>query len=352
MAASAAQPQTIDPVPPQLPEEEFWEKYNRRLEFPLSTVGTVFLHVMVAAGLFLVLNYLIAKPENKEGVPMSFVDAGGLDDTGDGSEGGGGDESVIAISGEQPVVNLDTIPDPSIPNPTENQPNTKLPDPTSASNAKDKSAFATKGGQGTKGTGPGGSGKDLSRARQENWTRWVISFNTFEGDGKDYLYQMGTFGATVIVARQDPNQVLVYSDVKNSTDGRSMSLAEAQKTFAGYRWFSEDPSKYSDSQRHAKSVRTISDVARALKLDYVPEKFWAAFPKEVDQMMADRENAFIARVRAETQFNSLGVDDIHTTVFAVDRRGGGKDVEIARMLLKDEKTVIVVQNGRMIVRGR
>ena len=46
----AADEQLTDPeVPPPVPpEEEFWEKYNKRLEFPFSTVGAVLLHVIVA----------------------------------------------------------------------------------------------------------------------------------------------------------------------------------------------------------------------------------------------------------------------------------------------------------------
>ena len=31
------------------PEEVFWEKYNKRLEFPLSTVSAVLVHVLIGA---------------------------------------------------------------------------------------------------------------------------------------------------------------------------------------------------------------------------------------------------------------------------------------------------------------
>ena len=31
------------------PEEAFWDKYNKRLEFPLSTVSAVLVHVLIGA---------------------------------------------------------------------------------------------------------------------------------------------------------------------------------------------------------------------------------------------------------------------------------------------------------------
>ncbi len=356
--------QAIDPVPPQLPEEEFWEKYNDRLEFPLSTVGTIFLHVMVAAGLFVVLAYLVGKPEDKETVPISFVDIGGLDDSGLGSEGGGGDD-IISIQGEPLLGKYDDLPDPNaLPNPTENRPNPSLTDPSAKTNSSNSSAFSgtdsllnpknvgSKGAPGKGGTGPGGKGNDASRARQKNWSRWVISFNTFEGDGQDYLHQIGSFGAVLVVPRADPSEDAVFTDLLRSIEPRFMSHADTEKTYQGFVWFSEDPSKYSDAGRKAKSRRTIADVSRALKLNYQPDKFWAVFPREVDKLLADRETAFIARVRSETQFTSFSVDELHTTVFAVDRLSGGKQVEVVRALLSDEKTAIVVQNGRLIVRDR
>src|SRR5437762_1594920 len=77
-------------IPDGPPEEEFWDRYNKRLEFPLSTVTTVLLHVLVAAFLVLTYSYLMKK-EDKGGVPLSLVpDMGGLDDDGSGSAGSGG----------------------------------------------------------------------------------------------------------------------------------------------------------------------------------------------------------------------------------------------------------------------
>src|SRR5262245_13475044 len=112
----------IDPVPPQLPEEEFWEKYNDRLEFPLAAVAAVFIHVAVAVLLFLVLTYLVGRSDDKSPVPITFVDVGGTDDEGAGSEGSGGDEIVgLSADASDPTVQTD----PS---------NQQLPDPTANPN--------------------------------------------------------------------------------------------------------------------------------------------------------------------------------------------------------------------------
>lgn len=379
VAASRAD-KPIDPVPPQLPEEEFWEKYNNRLEFPLSTVGAVFFHVLVAVGLFVVMVYLVAKPDDRTVVPITFVDAGGDDDFGAGSEGSGGNDDILGIPGEPLHADHVTLPDPrDLPNPEVNpQPSVRLNDPNNPAAVKPASALTGvdsalakqigvknspgtgkqdgKGGPGVKGSGPGGQGNDATRKRQENWSRWVISFSTFENDGRDYLNQIGTFGATLIVPRpasagQEP-EYLVFDDVLRSPNFRVMPMKEAEKAFAGHVWFSEDPAKYSDVGRKSRSTGTIAQVARALRLDFNPDKFWAVFSKDVDRMLADKETEFLRRVHAETDFKTLSSDDIQTTVFAIDRQSGGKTVEVVRVLLKDERTVIIVQNGRFIVRNR
>ena len=47
-------------APANGPSEAFWEKYNKRLEFPLSTVSAILLHVLIGAvivfGIFRLMN--------------------------------------------------------------------------------------------------------------------------------------------------------------------------------------------------------------------------------------------------------------------------------------------------------
>lgn len=355
---SAAAPQhEISPVPPQLPEEEFWVKYNDRLEFPLSTVGAVFLHVMVGVVLFLVLSYLMGGNTDKATIPITFIDDGGDDDFGQGSEGGGGDE-IMGIQGDPLQAQFDANPTPNIDTPQANP--TYVPEAGVAPSNTNPSAFSKintnpnskagvrPGGEGVNGKGPGGSGNDATRARQANWSRWVISFSTFESDGRDYINQLGAFGATLIVPRPGGTEYIVYDDVLRSLNFKSMSKADAERAYQTHLWFSEDPAKYGDPGAKGKSQRIIGDVTRALRLDFTPDRFWAVFPREVEGMLAAKENAFIDRVRSETSNKDLTLDDIKRTVFAVDRQAGGKQVEIVRIQLKND-TKIVSQNGRLVV---
>ena len=72
------------------PEEEFWEKYNKRLEFPLSTVAAVLVHVLIGAVVVFGIFQFMNRDDDKSGVPVKLVDLAGLDDGGMGSAGSGG----------------------------------------------------------------------------------------------------------------------------------------------------------------------------------------------------------------------------------------------------------------------
>ena len=88
---NATKPGTGPAVIEGPPEEEFWDRYNKRLEFPLSTVSAVLLHVLVGAVLVFILVRLMEK-EDRSDVPLRLIAVGGLDDAGDGSAGSGGDD--------------------------------------------------------------------------------------------------------------------------------------------------------------------------------------------------------------------------------------------------------------------
>src|SRR5262245_34995825 len=108
---------TEEPEPVStLPDEDLWERYNKRLEFPLATVATVFLHVLVGALLVYILVGLMDSGEDRSNPPMQIVAVGGADDSGEGSAGGGGESIDLSVSNDlfkgafDPNFNPDTIP--------------------------------------------------------------------------------------------------------------------------------------------------------------------------------------------------------------------------------------------------
>src|SRR5262249_13522592 len=79
---------------PGPPDEDFWEKYTHRLEFPLSSVGAVLIHVLAAAILIFGFLGIWANRDDRAAVPIKLV-AIGIDDDGAGSVGSGGDPEPI-----------------------------------------------------------------------------------------------------------------------------------------------------------------------------------------------------------------------------------------------------------------
>ncbi|HEY3787309.1 MAG TPA: hypothetical protein VGL71_00585, partial [Urbifossiella sp.] len=181
-STTAAESPPIDPtlIPEGPPEEEFWERYNKRLEFPLGTVTAILFHVLVAAGLVFTYSYLMKK-EDKGGVPLSLVpDLGGLDDDGSGSAGSGGEMDPLKEGKSSLEEQLKVLPDPTkLPEIVDDIKNTLKQDnegniPVSSYNAASYSAVdktlrdkllgigakkgsgneAGSGSDGTKGTGP------------------------------------------------------------------------------------------------------------------------------------------------------------------------------------------------------
>lgn len=311
-----------DPTPAGPPEEEFWERYNKRLEFPLSTVSAVLIHVLVAAALIFILVRLMDRETDKN-LPLKLVDVGGLDDAGDGSAGSGGVNDPLAIANSDPFKAIsEVLPDPSqLPQVKENvrkllefDGNLPISDVNAAAYStldealrkkmlgvgaqKGDGPGTGKGYDGTKGSGPGGTGADSSRARS---LRWVLRFRTT--DGRDYLNQLSAMGAEILVpVPPDNSKCLIVTDIRNpkprmATDADFTRLA--------------GQIKFSDTRRD--SVKGVTEV---LGVDFTPKSFWAFFPKGLEDELDRKERAYRNR-RPE---------DIEETIFRVTVRGGSYEV--------------------------
>lgn len=320
-----------EPIPdpesiPTPPEEEFWEKYNKRLEFPLSTVSAVLIHVLVAALLIVVLGWLMTKNDDRSSVPLTLVE-GGMDDAGDGSPGSGGEPEPLAQAnkdpyGEQlkglaspqelPVIKeklkeflkLDDIGETPIAD------NNAAAYGTVSDELKKKLLLGAKkgsggsagsGDDGSKGAGPGGTGASSSRARS---LRWVMRFKT--SDGTDYVNQLAAMGAVVLVPLPPENkQCLYFTDLKNPANNHIATDAELSG-LAGQIKFSDTRP---DSVRAVCGILGVREPARS---------FWAFFPKGIEEQLAQKE----------TGYRNRRPEDIEETVFRVIVRGGGYEIVV------------------------
>jgi len=312
------------------PEEAFWEKYNKRLEFPLSTVGSVFIHVVIGWLLIYVITTLMNSGDRSD-VPIKLASIGGLDDFGDGSPGSGGIEDPIQEADANPLkAAVESLPDPTrLPEVKEDiQKSLRLIDPTgnlpiTAENAAalaqlDKSirdkllgarrgsgSEAGRGNDGSKGTGPGGTGANSTLGRG---LRWTLRFRITSG--RDYLEQLRTLGAKLLIPIPGTAQCVVIEDLGNPRQRKTIGQAELD-LYGGLR--------FSDPRRDV-----VGSLARTLELDFNPTVFFAVFSKEFEEDLAAKETAYRNR-RPE---------DIEVTVFRVTVRGGSYHVVVDEQQVK------------------
>jgi hypothetical protein len=291
------------------PEEEFWEKYNRRLEFPLASVGTVLLHVAIGALLVFMLLKLSSK-EDRSGVPIKLMEIAGID-SGDGSVDPGGEaEPFLRDAGDPTKAMLDSLPDPSkLPEVREKMEKTikyfdasgKMPisnTNVAAYASLDETVRNKLLGQrkGTEGTGKGaaGTGSDSTLGRN---MRWVLRFKVTSGH--DYVAQLRALEAKLFFPIPGAGRGHLIEDL-NQPDKNRMTTEADLTSFAGLMQFH-------DSRRDV-----VNSVLQVLNLERGPTSICAVFPKHVEEELARLEKAF--RLRQP--------EDIAETIFQITIRDG------------------------------
>ncbi len=308
-------------------EQPFWERYNSRLEMPISITMAILIPVLLAA-LVIFFSYLL--PSSKDNTPPAMTWLDGEDDTGVGSAGDGGVDQPLALGQPPQQSDFQRLPkEVDIAQVKEEIGSIRVDESTDADisdsmaaaiatlnkDLRDKIAGSRKGSgnaagsggnEGT-GTGIGGTGSDSTRSRA---LRWVIKFDT--RTGKDYLEQIAGLGGEVMLqVNNDNRRMYLFKDPRNAAGRVIASDAELQRLNTLLR--------FEDIRR--TSVEAVSD---ALNLGYVPPMFLVYFPKKLEQKLD----------LLERQYQNKDPKQIRETVYKVVRRGGEYDLYVLNQILK------------------
>jgi hypothetical protein len=315
------------------PEEKFWKRYSPQHEFPISSVTSICIYALAILGAWALVAYAINRNEDNKSLPVGAIEIGGGGGSPDG-EGTKGTGDLPPPPKKEVASNIKPEPDAtakSVP------PDEKLvsltPDPLdlpelqntdsrviseAAEAARDKlgkmSQTARKqlfeglgpskglggsgegGGKGKgKGIGEGdgeGPGKGKMSVRQKRVLRWVMMFNTVNGN--DYLTQLRELGAILAI----PNPTggyLVIRELRPPIQGKNEELASIQRIF----WIDDKP-------------ESVASLSRALALPQPPPHVVAFFPEKLEKELLDKELKYQRRKE----------EDIKETRFRVQRIRG------------------------------
>jgi hypothetical protein len=333
MAVTPQSPPAATPAKP--PDEQFWVKYSRHHELPISGMASLAWHTLVIA--FVVIVAWVIAAGTKDDIPIEVVDFVGMPGSGGGGAGttpkGDGSPQVEAADSSQlpPDAPRPSEPLRDIPG-LEVKAKDILKDITvdqesdrefveiskRGTDALNKLAKADKTiqkrllagiGNGAQGSGNGGSGGGSgdgngtppgpgSRStRAKRTLRWTLRFNT--ESGADYLSQIHRLGAILAFKTPDGElkcvKDLLHRPVKLETE----DLPKLNRIF----WIDD---------RHD----SVEQLARAMGLDFVPTQIYALFPHEFEKELLAKELAF--RNKKE--------EEIIETRFLVLMRGSGHTV--------------------------
>ena len=324
-------PQSVPPMAP--PDEQFWEKYSPHFEFPLSSIGSIALHV---AGLMIFLGalYMLSKMSLTDTAPVPMREMMVASD-GDGGDGGapgegGGKQDEKNTPFDVPMDPKRDIPDPKlqelltdlkdfVPNIPQDNDAPKLEDLPNLKKFKDLNAELREkllqGDNGKKGKGPGdgastteqpgagtGGDKDASSSKRRA-VRWELLFKT--ENGSDYVNQLAAMKGTLVIPQPpDFQKSLAYKLGPARPAGEPFDINNVPGLY-----FVDD------------SRDSAAKVAATLGLNFEPPLFVAFFPKDIEEELAAKERAWRGRKEDQifsTKFKVL-VRDGKFTITVVDQ---------------------------------
>jgi hypothetical protein len=333
MAAAATNSQPAATKRPTLPpEEQFWQRYSPHNEFPLSSVGSLTIYLLIAvlivASIKLGLFETQKAPLEVDAVEIGLGDEGGGGGDEAGVQGGVGQTLPDKISGVAKVNdNLPPLPAFNLPKPKledsklsdliprDNDQQGAITEYTEAMGQLAKLEKETQDklirslGQGGPGSGGGkgaGVGKGIGdgkgdgnrgtmEQRAKRMLRWNMVFDTRHGE--DYRLQLQSLGAILAIpAGKGPDgqqQFFVIRDLRPGVKlpDKPEDLTSIKRIF----WVDGRP-------------ESIGPLAKALGLREMPQAVVAFFPGEFEDKLATLERNFaqshgtaVARVQ-ETRF--------------------------------------------------
>ncbi|HTU22732.1 MAG TPA: hypothetical protein VMG10_32125 [Gemmataceae bacterium] len=341
------------------PDERFWERYSPHAEFPLSSAGSLALHILLLG--VLLLAYFLSTvlglfSHSSQSLPVEAVrlDLGGGGGNphgiGDGPNkgpapqevGGPQQEGIEDVPPEDiKPQQLDVKPGPQVkpqfdPEATRFLTETggrsakafqdlsdvtsklRVPDrkPSGSGQGGTGSGGGSGGGQGT-GVGDGqGPGKGTLTQREKRMLRWSMLFNT--NSGENYVAQLRGLGAILAIPVREKDGVRDYKIVRDLSARHARLLTEDISKIQRIYWIDNTP----------QSVRDVLTVL-GIRLKKLPSHFVAFMPEELEQKLHSLEKAYL-----EKQYPTHTEDSITETKFRINVRGGKYEPEVTELKVK------------------
>jgi hypothetical protein len=334
MSTSAPPPGATTPPPPLAPpDEQFWDRYSPHHEFPLSSVGSIAMHVGGLV-LFLLALWLLSRMaiSDKTAVPMRVMTVAGEGDDGESTGSGGGEQKrpedvdpvrQVLPKRDVPQADLDHVVEdikpylPKVPSNQEGLRPEDLPTPKKIAGLDEEMKKALLDGMnGNKGKGPGagssgaavegpGAGtKGDATSSSNRAVRWELNFKT--ENGNDYVNQLAAMKATLVIpqpANWKANKA--YTNLTaHPPAGEDFNIDK----LPGLYFVDDDPG-------------SAGRLTRSMGLDFSPPHFIAFFPKDIEEELAAKERAFRGRKESEifsTTFKIL-IRDGKPTITVIDQ---------------------------------
>jgi hypothetical protein len=329
-----AKPRPKAPAGPAPFETPFWTRYSPHHEFPLSSATSIALHVLAFVGLIVagwfVANMLEKSNLEVDTLEMSTFAGGGGNRQGEGNAAGdrppaSSAENVDNAPKNEPEKPTGPLPPDSLKKPiidpidvivdeqqsgrTINQGNEAVESLKKLSKDSRSKLFNSIGpgkGQGGSGSGGGkgtgkdkgegaftGAGKSKFSSRQQRVLRWVMRFNTFNGN--DYRRQLAGLGAILAFPQADGGY-MVYRDLNQKpAKGEIEDIASIKRIF----WVDEKKD----------SIRSLSE---AMDVPVPDGPIVAFFPEKLEAEL----------LRKELSYKGKKEEDIEETTFKIKVRSG------------------------------